>query len=897
MRVRPALTCMLLVLLGQAGAWAQSPSRGQSLAALPPVRAMAPRFGLEDVDPEVHKWYEPRHLAESYMRPWYATDTHYARTLYRRYVDQLLEGEQRYDTFGNPLGRGWLVYTWKQEQVMRNGSFISKGPTGSGQNSAGQRNAYREFFQNLVIASDGDGRGSFRLMLGDRIFTSFTPLTLYKPNFNGLRLDYTSDRYATSLLLSRPSNPDGGARNNSTHFTAGHFSLQVGPWAKVGFSYVNAHNTQTQTDLSFGNALRGALTTAQEQPLEKLWVRLRDDSPEDGQGGATLYQHHIVLVDTAGRHWRGIDIGFQPRIEGGRQRQGALVADGLETILLEYDLLNLDREFIESSAVQRAFVELVVANDYRIEMASNLQNSGDRADPETVFLTRRRAAGNGGDESNGRLLRLDYGLPTGNELLGFNWDLVHWRGLSLQGEAVLNRRYSKYPGADKAHHHLVVDRAGAAYARLAYEHYPWDFFAEAFSMDDGYSTNYWLSQSNGQIHFAAPLPELYEFVDDDDDHNALPEWERPFQLSSRQVAWPGYDENRDFLYDHNQNDNLIPDYEEPFLRFHSDRPEFLFGIDMNHNGTIDRFENDLLPDYPYKRDHRGLNTYIRAHLGPDLRLLLGRQRIRLISGAGRTHAVYAMATWNFDLPLAGRLRLFDFGALVQDTIRDHLQQWAQPIGGIGRMQDVPDPLPGRDTWKNTLYLDLDQQPGEGLRLRHRFKWDLLHQRHSKAALRLREGRKTAGFIGLINKAEWTVPVGLGLLKPRFKSEFRRDRPFSTRQSTAASLEETFILLWIQPLMAEQTNVNYYPRYGKQRFNTQLQVGVELTRFWMLAGRRPEIDQDFGGRALLAQLTNRVAYTGYLLVSRLGVQWTQRRFERDRTQRATTLFMTIHAGLK
>ena len=30
-------------------------------------------------------------------------------------------------------------------------------------------------------------------------------------------------------------------------------------------------------------------------------------------------------------------------------------------------------------------------------------------------------------------------------------------------------------------------------------------------------------------------------------------------------------------------------------RYASDRPEFLFGVDMNNNGIIDRFENDDLP--------------------------------------------------------------------------------------------------------------------------------------------------------------------------------------------------------------------------------------------------------------------------------------------------------------
>ena len=81
------------------------------------------------------------------------------------------------------------------------------------------------------------------------------------------------------------------------------------------------------------------------------------------------------------------------------------------------------------------------------------------------------------------------------------------------------------------------------------------------------------------------------------------------------LIFPGWDENNDFISDFNQNDNstitnYIPDYEEPFLRYAVDRPEYLFGIDLNNNGWIDRFEDDDLPDYPYKVDRRGYNAFL-----------------------------------------------------------------------------------------------------------------------------------------------------------------------------------------------------------------------------------------------------------------------------------------------
>ena len=85
-----------------------------------------------------------------------------------------------------------------------------------------------------------------------------------------------------------------------------------------------------------------------------------------------------------------------------------------------------------------------------------------------------------------------------------------------------------------------------------------------------------------------------------------------------------------------------PDYEEPFLRFRSDRPEFFFGLDMNHNGVVDRFEDDDLPDYPFERDLRGFNSYLSANIGPDVKLLVGRQHMRRLSGDGHTRSWYTL---------------------------------------------------------------------------------------------------------------------------------------------------------------------------------------------------------------------------------------------------------------
>ena len=219
--MRPLHTLILwLALLWPALTPAQNPDLQRGQLGLPALLPSAPRFEVEYIAPELHKWYVPRHLVESYVRPWYVSDTNYARQFYSRYIDQLLEGDEFYDVLGSPVGRGWLVYSWTHQQPLARGSDIVKWPSRAVRNTAEARRnntlsgdaslyVYDRFFDKLVIASDSDGRGNYRLMVGDEIFTLFTPLTFYKPNFNGVRLDYATDRLSSSLILSRPSDPDG----------------------------------------------------------------------------------------------------------------------------------------------------------------------------------------------------------------------------------------------------------------------------------------------------------------------------------------------------------------------------------------------------------------------------------------------------------------------------------------------------------------------------------------------------------------------------------------------------------------------------------------------------------------------------------------------------------------
>ena len=103
-------------------------------------------------------------------------------------------------------------------------------------------------------------------------------------------------------------------------------------------------------------------------------------------------------------------------------------------------------------------------------------------------------------------------------------------------------------------------------------------------------------------------------------------------------------------------------------------------------------------------------------------------------------------------------------------------------------------------------------------------------------------------------------------------------------------------MWTQPLLAETVGVSYFPKYGRQLFSTELQVGIEAGRLWLLEGMRPGVESDATSWTGVIQLRNQTAYQGYQIVTRTGAQLQKRNLKGKKGQDASMVFMTIHAGL-
>ena len=870
-RIRSALCAALaLLLLAWDGASAQL-TTGYRPIAEPGIYGVRIHPGA--LAPNRRKFYLPQNLFYEYgWRGWEYSN--YARDEYERYVDIQLEGNRHYDAFGNYIARGWTIYDWTENNPLRQGSGIFKSPR------------YSSWFDRVVISSAHKGQFHTALTVGDAIRTTLTPLTFSKPTFNGIQWDFLSDKYAFTFLGSRissPANPAGTQSEaaalveNSTRLLGGRGVAQVGDFAKVGATWVSAHNARSTLDMG-DNSLKGVLTTPQNTgSVETVTILISDDSPESSDDGALLFFDR-VLIDGE------IHPEITPIVRGGIRTGGSLEAKGVDNIELIYDIRNSFRPTEKVPTYQEASkieFELILANDYRVDVTSNVQT--DRlGDP--VFLPVAQAEGEISDGSNQQFLRFEYGLPTGSDVIGVDFEILSLGGLDLRAEFVRNRRFRRFPNQNLEQHTLAEDKGEAGYITASYTSYPWFAYGEMFTMDPDYSTTAFMANSLGGIDYSSEIFHLFEFVDDNDDQDRFADWQRAGQFGTGVGAsggsvgadlavFPGLDENNDFVSDFNQNRNSRPDYDEPFLRYEVDPPAFLFGMDMNNNTLIDRFEDDRQPDYPYDRDHRGYNAYGGFMLSEDAQLTLGRLSERQLSSARTSKANYGLFTvrWNFP---GLRVALFEHAKFVADNIPEDRLLWVDPTGRT----DFTDPLDHQDTFVNSIYLQANYNRIRNFRATAKVKHELFNQRGEQAA-----DKRDRSFFGLITKADYTIPIGADLtIWPKWKSTFRREVPTDPSQANTRELEETLFLISRYAILEQ----------------TWIALGLEFSWFENLRDRPAELQvgytEDFTSRVYSILFSNTSAYLGYQLTLNAGLQLEEQNFEAEK--RNTSLgFIRVFAS--
>ena len=531
MRSKHWLTHLLaggLLLAGLDGVWAQDygtrlgVQRGGQVSYEP----QGPGVLFGALDPTVKRWYVPQELYNEYRwQTWQYTN--YARDNYHRYVDTALEGDYLYDLYGNFVTQGWLIYDMRRQQPAEFGSTVFKD------------SRYGRWFNRVLIASDTKDQYHYAVTIGDRIRTTLTPLTFSKPAFSGIQADFASDKYQATVLMSRISNPNPPTSagvtgiTNTTDFVGGQFTGQLGDFVSVGATYLNAHHSNTLLESFIGSRFRGDLTVDQNgTAINRIEIVLEDDSPEDGEGGAALFSQNIIITSvedfaTLGRETvTGKEINFVPLIQGGFQRQGFLAADGDESIRLIYDFSDRSYSGPDPATIVEVTFELVLANDYKVSMTSNNQLDNNET-PHPLEIA--RADGNVRDTSNQQVVRFAYGLPTANQIFGFHLKTTNLLGFDTYAEYAVNHQFRKYPnstlGELNEEHESAARRAEAWIVNMSKSEYPLFAYGEAFSMERHYATNIFLSDQRGSFDYSTRT-RLFEFVEDNDDQDRIPDWGR-----------------------------------------------------------------------------------------------------------------------------------------------------------------------------------------------------------------------------------------------------------------------------------------------------------------------------------------------------------------------------------
>jgi hypothetical protein len=830
----------------------------------------------------------------------------YAETQYHPYRAQLRQ-DPRYNYFGEFLADGWRAF--RLEEQRPGTSLIAKDQV------------YRSLFNNLLITHTSYKGVNAALTVGDEVRTTLTPFTLQQAGASGVRweLEYPNNRvtflvergFDASDFLGYPSfsSPANVEREVSVldrevrvveerpvYTWGGRWETQVGDVLSLGATFLNQQHINTMVDQGDGY-LRGGIPYADMLPPSTLILRCTDDSPEDGQGGAAVSS--VVLEIEATASARDTLLSSDPASPfyspalvpvrtGGHPVQGHWQADGEEQLDYTFTLP-------KGLTSRRARFTVVVANDYRIAVSQIHPFSAKTR--QTPFFTLRRAPGNIQDLSNRQQLLLEYGLSSGQTLYGLDLaaDLV---GLKLRGEVVMNPQYQKFPVAAG---HPFTAHGRAAYLNLVKTFHQLQGLAlggEVFYVGPQYSGGY-DSRRGGVVLYtdrggsgSDAVTAEYPLVEDNDDHDRYADDninDYPTGQTLEAGVYPGLDEDHDNIPDDDKNANGVPDYQEPFMLYGSDPPEFVYGLDLNNNGVIDVRENDNKPDYPYDRDRRGQHYTASVQPLPGLQLGAGHYRMQAIASAERAVSSYVWAAYRYQIPRWAEIRLNHDSKRVRDNIPDSVYVY-DPVRNVTPSHPPdPDPLLEQNSWVHTSFVGTRFNRLVPLTIENNLLvLDNRIQDLPDTPLSEQDQRRT---LTMVNKVDGRWQWGSLTVRPMYKHLWQRQTLHSRYRPSVS-----------KTLSAPILRLDY-----KLNDNLLLQFGQQGIRLWGIDRRLAfhSVDRinpfnSYSSTDFMFMLTLKGSYLGNSLTSSTGVHLQSKHFDdanAGQNQRFTRLFVEVVAGLE
>lgn len=190
-----------------------------------------------------------------------------------------------YDQFGNFMLPGGDVYNLVWD----------KSSTGTYGQTVGGTDFYDDdmagIFNNLMISSDEFSNWQTKFMIGKQIRAFFTPSTLKRTRFNGIRWDASSRKNSFSFIASPGSKPSASynlpSSSNYRNLFGLYWESVLGDVLKLGGTFVaNQRGTELYSNKDISMHNKGL----SEVDMEKyFYIIITDDSPEDDTAGARVF--------------------------------------------------------------------------------------------------------------------------------------------------------------------------------------------------------------------------------------------------------------------------------------------------------------------------------------------------------------------------------------------------------------------------------------------------------------------------------------------------------------------------------------------------------------------------------------------------------------------------------
>jgi len=853
-------------------------------------------------------------ISREYRPRWYQSYENFGHSDLRRYPEYYQEnatGRQylspvTYDQFGNFLLPGGDIYfmKWDRSRIGANA-----------QTDASSTQYYNQVFNNLMIASDEFSNWQTKFLIGSTLRANFTPSTLKKTRFNGIRWDASSRKNNVSLIVSPGSSPIYGV----------HWQSILGDILKIGGTFVS------QQRGTLADSHQDIDTTIRSGP-RYVYLIVSDDSPEDTDNGPRVYDVRVKAnneyIDLSS-HTRVFKIpdlinskryydgdfqkqfvfqrsgeSFIPqKVENLAYNQGSWVLGQLGTNQLNdmfsktdainfFGYVNLEdpnnpddpngrkfaadtsRGFIEANGTDVIIYEFLIpyetrdlqfdvraANDYCIDIIAAMyrKTQEDEADwndkPFTPAFSGKWS--------------IRYDTKHAAKAKGNVKDLSNMEWVTV--------RYDRLTGVNVYGLNMELNWRGL-FVRAEFNEYnekrsyptPADWTG---SKSEEVSTRAWFvnvekSFANGKwsiggevFNYPREYQRFWSLVDDNDDDDQY----------TGGYEYPALDADFD-----RERDTLWTGTNYPWINYYFDNVSF--GDDFNHNGLIDQRENDDQSDLPYERDSKGQHYFLKLRPREATIFSFGHYDIEQEYFKGRNLTDYFKMEHSQQIADIGEFGIFHRSQRVHDDYKSR-QYYRQYFGSSGYFNN----LAYKNAWANTSFLHTNINFIPGLNIINDFKYDVINRLgdadfYGTVDQQRRKAPKDIVAMSSVHKADYTFLVAdFRLLGDVF---FRGNRIIKEKR-----IKELKIQPMIKYSRSQFTRDLHYRYFDGQSYtvfpllridyrvapNTKLRLGIRGFPGFPEMIRDTSNDlHDRDKRNYLLAFENRSLYQGFNLLVTMGV---------------------------